>query len=322
MEPYRVFISSIMDKSKEDLWPERMAAKLAVERFHPITMAWAFEHEPASSKPLLDFYLEAVKTSDLLVLILGDAITAPVRAEVDAARDHGKPILVFVKSMARQTVEVMEVLRQIDRKYDRFENSTELAEKLRRSLGNEILSLIRGEDGSASGSSSKLAKLRRIMRDSREVVILPRIPTANYPLCSVQQIGPTSVTFGLAGGVEVHIPIERISEVLDPASGQVPEVHIRGRIQLVSFPRSWKFFSQPDSNALDQIGVGVLIDREGQRSREINAEVQRMGYSVAWASREKAHDYNAPGSESSVYYDVSGLYYYSGSAVLCIRRNR
>jgi hypothetical protein len=39
MEPYRVFISSIMNTTKEDLLAEREAAWAAVEHFAPITTA-------------------------------------------------------------------------------------------------------------------------------------------------------------------------------------------------------------------------------------------------------------------------------------------
>ena len=60
MEPYRVFISSIMNRSIEDLVSEREAARAAVEHFAPITTPWAFEAEPASAKLLLDFYIDAV----------------------------------------------------------------------------------------------------------------------------------------------------------------------------------------------------------------------------------------------------------------------
>lgn len=63
MEPYRVFISSIMNRATEDLLAERVAARGAVDHFAPITTPWAFEDEPASSKPLLDFYINGSKAA-------------------------------------------------------------------------------------------------------------------------------------------------------------------------------------------------------------------------------------------------------------------
>lgn len=89
MDPFRVFISSIMNPAIEDLLNEREAAQRAVEQFAPITKPWAFEAEPASSKPLLDFCLGAVRTCDLFVLIVGQCVTDPVKAECQTARDYG-----------------------------------------------------------------------------------------------------------------------------------------------------------------------------------------------------------------------------------------
>jgi hypothetical protein len=80
-EPYRVFISSIMNRSIEDLFGEREALRSAVEHFAPITTPWAFEAEPASPKSLLDFYIDAVKSSNLFVLIVGQRVTKPVKDE-------------------------------------------------------------------------------------------------------------------------------------------------------------------------------------------------------------------------------------------------
>ena len=97
MEPYRVFISSIMNRSVEDLFAEREAARSAVEHYAPITTPWVFEAEPASPKPPPDFYINGVKNSDLFVLIIGQRLTKPVRNEYDTARDHGKPMLVFAR---------------------------------------------------------------------------------------------------------------------------------------------------------------------------------------------------------------------------------
>lgn len=125
-----MFISSIMNPDREDLRPEREAAKAAIERFSPISTAWAFEHATVSSQPLLDFYLEAVKACDLLILIVGEEMTEPVRQEFITARDHGKPILVFRKSVSQRTPEAEAILREADKKYDDFADAAELARKI------------------------------------------------------------------------------------------------------------------------------------------------------------------------------------------------
>jgi hypothetical protein len=136
MDPYRVFISSVMNRSIEDLTAEREAARSAVERLAPITVAWAFEAEPASTKPLLDFYLGAVKTCDVFLLIVGEQATKPVHDEVQVARDYRKPMLVFRKEVVAVTADAEGLLRSIHVKYDAFTNAVELREKIRVSLGS------------------------------------------------------------------------------------------------------------------------------------------------------------------------------------------
>src|SRR5579862_1700633 len=120
MQPYRVFISSIMNPAIEDLAAERQVARAAVERFAPVTVAWAFEAEPASPKPLLDFYLDGVKTCDSFLLILGQHVTPPVRQELQVAQDYRKPMLVFCKQVPERAPDTQELLRTIDVKYDPF----------------------------------------------------------------------------------------------------------------------------------------------------------------------------------------------------------
>jgi hypothetical protein len=97
MGPLKVFVSSVMRRSLEDLSAEREAARAAIERLRPIARAWAFENEPASTKRLRDSYIDEVKTCDLLVAIVGCAMTSAVRDEINIARDHNKGILAFAK---------------------------------------------------------------------------------------------------------------------------------------------------------------------------------------------------------------------------------
>ncbi|HPT28267.1 MAG TPA: DUF4062 domain-containing protein, partial [Bryobacteraceae bacterium] len=162
MEQYRVFISSIMNRSVEDLIAEREVARRAVENFSPITQAWAFEAEPASSKPLLDFYLDAVKTCDLLVMILGAKITKPVLAEYETAIEYQRPVLAFFKGVSERESGVEELRAKLDAKWDGFENATELYEKIRRALGSEMLRLVRGEEIDANRPGDRLARLRAL----------------------------------------------------------------------------------------------------------------------------------------------------------------
>lgn len=169
-----------MNRDVEDLIAEREAARAAVEHFAPITEAWAFETESASAaKPLLDFYLDAVKTSDLFVLIVGEHLTNPVREEYSIAQEHGKPILVFPKDSQSRGEDADKLLRSLNAKYDLFANPAELRAKLRRSLGLQILTVIRGDGKDVMRPGDRLARLRRYQRNGMSVKIQQMVPVAS-----------------------------------------------------------------------------------------------------------------------------------------------
>jgi hypothetical protein len=216
MEPYRVFISSIMNCSIEDLLAEREATRAAVEHFAPITVPWAFEAEPASAKPLLDFYIDAAKTSDLFVLIVGQRITKPVKDEYQAALDHGKPMLVFCKAGLTRDTETEDLLHSLNAKYDSFTNAAKLREKVRRSLGLHVLTVIRHEeDQGAIRLGDRIARLRSYARNQRELKIVPTVPIRHHNSFRVRTVDAGTVVFRKANYEDVTVPIERIDAVME-----------------------------------------------------------------------------------------------------------
>src|SRR5712692_6350254 len=94
----KIFISSILNPSVEDLRPERNAARDVIDSFG-FLKAWAFETAPASTENLDESYLRHVEECDVFILILGVKVTAPVNAEWLRAKKLKKPTLVFVKSV-------------------------------------------------------------------------------------------------------------------------------------------------------------------------------------------------------------------------------
>jgi hypothetical protein len=283
MEPYRVFISSIMNRALEDLFAERAAARAAVDQFAPMTTAGAFESEPASVKPLLDFYIDAVKTSDLFVLILGQHLTKPVRDEYDAARDHGKSMLVFCKNMPSRHAEASELLRSLNAKYDDFVNAVELREKVRKSLGMQILGLIRNESGDAIRAGDRIAQLRRYSRDQFAVRILPLVPRCPFNSFRVTKVDSASVAFEKDSNREtITIPIQRVEDVLDVGDSAPPTVLLNGRLQWLSLLQSWRFL--PDKPAADDLaGIG-LGKNHPQDDATLGSLLASHGYHCGWSS--------------------------------------
>ena len=256
MEAYRVFISSIMNRGIEDLIAEREQVRSAVEHFAPATEAWAFEAEPASAKQLLDFYIDAVKTSDLFVLVLGQHLTKPVQDEYNAARDHGKPILAFSKHVVSREANAVELLRTLDSKYDSFTNAVELGEKVRRALGSHMLSLIRGDVSARIQPGDGLARLRVYAREGVSLRILPMVPPCEYNSFRVSEVTATAVTFGKgSNGQSVSVPVQRIAEVLEVGSADIPTVLLGGRLQWLTLPGIWSFFTEKPADN-DPLGFG------------------------------------------------------------------
>ena len=315
MEPYRVFISSIMNRSIEDLVSEREAARAAVEHFAPITTPWAFEAEPASAKLLLDFYIDAVKSSDLFVLVVGQCITKPVKDEYDAARDHGKPMLVFAKTVASREQDADQLLHSANVKYDAFANATELREKVRRALGNHILALIRGDGEAYFRPGDRLAQLRAYARNYTPVRILPMVPDYQYNSFHLKSVDAGVVTFEKDSNRQTFtVPVQRIEDVLGAALNEPPTVLLNGRLQWITNPEVWRFFPEkaaPDDSAglgfgkerpRDDPGVSALLQTCCAWSLPANiAKRLREGYAV--------------------FYDEDGKYLCSAGQVLLVRRS-
>ena len=313
MEPYRVFVSSIMNRSTEDLLAEREAACAAVEHFAPITTPWAFEAEPASPKPLLDFYIDAVKTSDVFILIVGQHLTKPVDDEFNAARDHNKPVLAFSKSLPSRDPGVEALLRSLNAKYDPFANAVELRDKVRKSLGRHVLSLIRGEGGESVRPGDRLARLRSYARNNTHVKILPLLPAYQYNSFRVTDVGTGTVTFHKDSNLQdVHVPAQRIEDVLEAGPRELPTVLVNGRLQWLTISEVWKFFSEKPALG-DRTGIGF-----GKLSRLNDVELTQKlgGRALRWFVTPDAPLLFRDGWE--IFYDDDGSYLTAGPAILFI----
>src|SRR5260370_36506924 len=138
----KVFISSILNTSIEDLRPERLAVREVVESFG-FLKPWAFETSPASAENLDQSYLRHVEECDAFVIILGAKVTPPVNAEWLRAKKLKKPILAFVKSVSDRTPEVDDVLDALNKKYAPFKTTEELKEASRLALEQTIVLWLR-----------------------------------------------------------------------------------------------------------------------------------------------------------------------------------
>jgi hypothetical protein len=299
-----------MNRSIEDLLAEREAARAAVEHFSPITTAWAFEVEPASPKPLLDFYIDAAKTSDLFMLILGQHLTAPVKAEYDTARDHGKPILVFCKAVAVREPETDVLLRSLNAKYDPFVNAVELREKIRKALGVHLLSLIHGEHGNAELLGDRIGQLRSFARTGTVVCVSPLTPTFQYDRFRVTDVpSGTLVLKKESSPQQVTIPLQRVAEILRTGLNAPPTVMLDGRLQWLTLPQKWQFFPEaPDQADGFRLGVPKASSLKDPDVNLLSQQLAALGMRLSWSRLDMlAERLNA--KTHKVFYDTDGRYF-------------
>jgi hypothetical protein len=132
-----VFVSSIMERKKDDLFAERDAAKEAIQGLG-LTQPWRFEDSPASSLRVDYSYLNKIGESDLFLLILGREITGPVKMEYDAAIAAGKPLLIFLKKGDR-TPEAQAFVDAVKVKWKSFADAAALKLEVRTAIAEELI---------------------------------------------------------------------------------------------------------------------------------------------------------------------------------------
>lgn len=143
-----VFVASVMNKKIEDLEFDRWVVKKALEDIR-VTTPWLFEFGSASSQRVEDYYLNKVRQCDIFILILGKALTHPVRAEYQVALSAKKPCLVFVKRKepSEQHKEVKDFLSDLELKYAQYTDWDELYSLVQRSVFEELVEKYNKEEG-------------------------------------------------------------------------------------------------------------------------------------------------------------------------------
>jgi len=305
-----------MNRATEDLLAEREAARGAVDHFSPITTPWSFEAEPASPKPLLDFYINGVKSSDLFVLLIGARITEPVKAEFDTARDHGKPMLLYAKAVPSREREADQVLHSANVKYDSFVNATELREKLRRSLGAHLLTLIRGGGEQSFGPGERAAQLRGYTRNHTPVRILPMVPDCPYNSFHVKSVDSGVVTLEKDSNRQnLTVPAQRIEDVLAGGPLDSPTLLLNGRLQWITVPEVWRFFPE---KPLPGDAAGLGFGKE--RARNDPGLPPQMAARCGWSLPENIPARLAQGC--AIFYDEDGKFIMSAGQILLVRPGR
>jgi hypothetical protein len=153
--PLVVFVSSVI----AGLEAERQAVRAALQAI-PLTRPWVFEFSPASSLPLAESYLSQVRACDIFLLLLGDRVTDPVKAEVETAQAADKPLLVLVGQGAPG--EVVSYAQSLGVKYATFASPEQLAAQAAEAAADELITGYRRHQVLRSDLGDVIAWLDRL----------------------------------------------------------------------------------------------------------------------------------------------------------------
>ena len=71
------------------------------------------------------------------------------------------------------------------------------------------------------------------------------VPPCEYNSFRVSEVTATTVTFRKgSNGQSVSIPVQRIAEVLEIGSADISTVVLSGRLQWLTIPETWAFFTE------------------------------------------------------------------------------
>jgi hypothetical protein len=304
-EQAKVFISSILNRSIENLVEERNAVRKAVDSY-PFLRPWAFENAPASIEELDESYLRHVDECDIFTIIIGKAATNPVVAEVQRAKQRNKPTLLFAKRVSGRSPMAQMVLDGLGRKYAEFESAAELEQAVRDAVDQTIVLGLRAL--SSAGTHSLMGQLREFDARKTHFKIQPMVPTfpGEYTFhVENLDLSQNTVNVKLHATCEsIPIPIPRISETLN--YGEMPVIMLNGRLQWVTTIQRWRFFPEGIDKA-DFLGLAKPSTQQDKHANEVANALRRWQFVPGWA-----HAKDVPGQISAAYqpvYDNDGKYF-------------
>jgi hypothetical protein len=158
--PLRVFISSVMRPELVQARAETVAAFGSA----PYLAPWAFEYTPASSENLTEAYLRHVREADLVVWLVGEDTSDPVRREIREALASDRRLITVRLRCARRDEATESLLREVSGrvKWVEEEAAGGLNRAIELSIRDEIVRAMRGYPG-----RGRLDRLEEIGRASR-----------------------------------------------------------------------------------------------------------------------------------------------------------
>jgi hypothetical protein len=128
--PVTIYISAA-----SDLMAEREALGRTIAGL-PVTLAWCVVQTPVGDEPL---DLEALRTADLYILVMGGDIRAPVGLEWHVARRAGRPSVAFLKAGIPRTPAGQVFIHGADVSWQPFTDAADLSRQVEQMLAEHLI---------------------------------------------------------------------------------------------------------------------------------------------------------------------------------------
>ncbi|MGB2678508.1 MAG: DUF4062 domain-containing protein [Candidatus Acidiferrum sp.] len=300
----KVFVSSILNTSVEDLLEERKTVRQVVDSYR-FLRSWAFEKAPASFEELDESYLRNVEECDIFIVIVGGEGSEPVAAEVQRAKQKNKPILVFAKSTSNRKPMAQMILETAGCKYASFQTVTDLEQAVRDALDHALALGLRSLSMSGRTLMSQLRELDDKKIHFRIQPMVPSFP-GEYRF-HIEGLDQKTVTVKLHATREsISLPVLRVSEILNFGDREAPILLLDGRLQWLTTIQRWRFFPE-DVGTGTPLGLHKPSRLDDKRAIELTDYFRKREFQPGWA-----YEGDAPSKINAAYqpvYDDDGRYF-------------
>jgi hypothetical protein len=291
----RVFISSAIN----EFLSERRIAKDALSSAYPFLEVWVFEEEGASSASLEQSYQNPLEKSDLVIFLLGQDITPPVVAEIDAAIRHNKRTLLILRDVPCRTEALQDAIKKLDVKYASYTKIESFQGVLRSAIETELVTALQRPPERFS-SDPKYRVLRNAFSQGAELRIEPLVgPSGDNRFRVVKLSGSEMMAEKAGSSHQFIIPLTSINDAIE--DGKEFTISLNGRIQWITSKGLYKILPSPPK---DEFGVPKVGGPGAGDVLTLQEKLKQKGYYTQWNSQSEV---NVWGYE--IAYDDDGKYF-------------
>ncbi len=234
-----------------------------------------------------------------MIFLLGEDITPPVVAEIDAAIRHNKRTLLILRDVPRRTEELQDAINKLDVKYASYANIESFQGVLRTAIETELVTALQRPPERFS-SDPKYRVLRNAFSLGAELRIEPLVgPSSDNRFRVVKLSGSEMMAEKTSSSHQVIIPLTSINDAIE--DGKEFTISLNGRIQWITSKGFYKLLPSPPK---DEFGVPKVGGPGASDVLTLQEKLNQKGYYTQWNSQSEV---NVWGYE--IAYDDDGRYF-------------